>query len=223
MAQQLLDLFNREYSFNSYIPFENEIAVANLQNFSSQFTHVFGTCGCGKTHLLKAWINLANQKYNSVIYVDGMSSSAKQIASINLNNHRFIAVDNIDKLNDELQIKLFDLFNHIKLNQLDNYLLTSSNINLNHLASMRADLKTRILSGLVFGIKSLNEAELLNAMKIYTMREGIKIGEHELNHILTHYTRDLGKLLELINHISAEAMVKKKALITVTFINQLLN
>lgn len=207
--QQLLDLFNRVYDFNNFISTENEITVANLQDFSNQFSHIYGEHLTGKTHLLKAWINLANQKYQSAIYLDGQHLKTDALVNIDLDTFRFIAIDNIDVLDENLQIELFDLFNHIKLNGRTNYLLTSSSINLNY-SNLRTDLKTRIHSGLIFALKNLDETELLNALNIYTKREGIRFGEAELKYLLTHYTRNLGKLIELINKASTTALSQKK-------------
>ena len=208
--QQLLDLFNREYEFNSFIANGNEISVANLQGFSSQFTHLYGEHLTGKTHLLKAWINLANHKYQSALYLDATTLRNGDLRGVDLNLFRFIALDNIDLLNDELQIELFDVFNHIKLANRDNYLLTSSTVNLNHSTLLRIDLKTRIHSGMVFALKSLTEDELFHALTIYANREGIKIGATELKYLLTHYARNLGKLIELINQVSQAATMQKK-------------
>ena len=109
-----------------------------------------------------------------------------------------------------MQIELFDVFNHIKLANRDNYLLTSSTVNLNHSTLLRIDLKTRIHSGMVFALKSLTEDELFHALTIYANREGIKIGATELKYLLTHYARNLGKLIELINQVSQAATMQKK-------------
>lgn len=217
-TQQLLDLFNQHYDFNSFIASGNEITVANLQSFTNQFTHIYGEHLTGKTHLLKSWINLATSRRQNAIYLDALELRSEQLSSINLDEYRFIAVDNIDTLNEEQQIELFDLFNHIKLNSRDNYLLTSSTINLNN-SKTRVDLKTRIYSGLVFGLKNLNESELLSALIIYSNREGIKIGEGELKYLLYHYTRNLGKLIQLIQKVSNSALALKKA-ITIPLIKQ---
>ena len=59
-AQQLLDLFNQNYDFNSFIASGNEITVANLQSFTNQFTHIYGEHLTGKTHLLKSWVKSCN-------------------------------------------------------------------------------------------------------------------------------------------------------------------
>lgn len=217
-AQQLLDLFNQNYDFNSFIASGNEITVANLQSFTNQFTHIYGEHLTGKTHLLKSWVNLAIARSQNAIYLDALELSSEQLNNINLDEYRFIAVDNIDALSEDQQIELFDLFNHIKLNNRDNYLLTSSTLNLNN-AEIRIDLKTRIYSGLVFGLKNLNESELLNALIIYSNREGIKIGEAELKYLLHHYTRNLGKLIQLIQKVSNSALTLKKT-ITIPLIKQ---
>lgn len=217
-AQQLLDLFNQHYDFNSFIASGNEITVANLQSFTNQFTHIYGEHLTGKTHLLKSWVNLASSRHQNAIYLDARELINEQLSGINLDELRFIAIDNIDTLDEDQQIELFDLFNHIKLNNRDNYLLTSSTINLNN-SKIRIDLKTRIYSGLVFGLKNLNESELLSALTIYSNREGIKIGEAELKYLLHHYTRNLGKLIQLILKISNAALALKKT-ITIPLIKQ---
>lgn len=221
MSQQLLDLFRHECEFSNYIATGNEITVANLQSFSSQFSHIYGETLSGKTHLLKAWVNLANQKYHNGIYLDVKTErSAEYLAALNIDEFRFIAVDNIDYLQEEQQIELFNLFNHIKLNQKNNYLLTSSTINLNF-STLRSDLKTRIHSGLVFALKNLTEDELLNALTIYCNRESIGIGNNELKYMLTHYTRNLGLLIKQIQNISQTATIEKRP-ITTHFIRQLM-
>lgn len=216
--QPLLDLFDQEYEFSTFITTNNEVVVANLQDFSTQFTHIYGEHLSGKTHLLKAWVNLANRRYNAGIYLTSDDLINISVHDIDLNTYRFIAIDDIDQSNDNQQIAIFDLFNLIKLNGLDNYLLTSSRVNLNH-ANLRIDLKTRIHSGVVFGLKNLSEESLIAALTIYTRREGIKFGEPEIKFLLTHYDRNLGQLLQLINQISLFATSNKKP-ITVHLIKQ---
>lgn len=229
--QQLLDLFNHIYDFKSFIPNGNELTVVNLQNYSSQYTHIYGASLTGKTHLLKAWINAANQKAvqersviefnqqtntvpaHNAVFISKADLSRNKLCEINLDKYHYIAIDDIDLFNEQEQIELFNLFNHIKLNNRNNYLLTSSTLNLNN-SGLRLDLKTRIHSGLVFALKSLDETELLAALAFYAKHEGIKIGSAELKYLLTHYTRNLGKLISLINKASSMALSAKK-LITI--------
>lgn len=219
-SQQLLNLFDQEYEFNNFISIGNEIATTSLQNFANQFCHIYGASMSGKSHLLKSWVNLANQKYNAAIYLTYSDLSEISINDIDLDTYRFIAIDDIDLANNEAQIAVFDLFNKIRLSNRDNYLLTSSTHNLNHI-QLREDLKTRIHSGVVFGLKSMDDNELVQAIEIYTKCEQIKISETALKYLLTHSIRNLGKLTSIIHKASLLATQNKSA-ITSTLIKQII-
>ena len=214
MQQQILDLFEFKPTFSNFIPIRNEMICANLQSFSNQFTHIVGANKTGKTHLLNAWVNLAKYEYKSAIYLNCENvNDTHQLHEINLNNSRFIAVDNIESLDNNGQIELFDLFNHIKLNNLDNYLLTSSSIPLNTL-KLRDDLTTRLLSGIDLHLKPLNDEELLQALTIYVKKEGVNFSQNELNYLITHYERNIGKLIKIITKIAKYALTQKKNIST---------
>lgn len=218
--QPLLDLFDQEYEFSSFIATGNELTVVSLQSFSTQFTHIYGDSLTGKTHLLKSWVNLANRRYNAGIYLTPDDIAQFSIYDIDLNTYRFIAIDDIDNAAEEQQIAIFDLYNRIKLHNLDNYLLTSSTINLNH-SDLRVDLKTRIHSGVIFALKILSDKNLITALSIYAKREGIKFGDHEIEFLVNHCNRNLGQLIQILNDISLFAISNKKS-ITVHLIKQYL-
>ncbi|HMT03498.1 MAG TPA: DnaA/Hda family protein [Burkholderiales bacterium] len=213
MKQPLLDLFDYKPTFNNFMPMKNEIISASLQSFSSQFTHIIGEPLSGKTHLLKSWVNLAHMQSKTSIYLDYQEFKTNTENSNNLyniaDNNRFIAIDNIDLLDDNQQILLFDLFNYIKLNAKNNYLLTSSKINLEH-CKVREDLKTRIQSGLNLNLKALDDNNLLQALEIYIRKEGIKISHTELNYLMNHFERNIGHLINAIHKISSIALIKKR-------------
>ncbi len=214
MQQQILDLFEFKPTFSNFIPINNEMLCANLQSFSSQFTHIVGSSKTGKTHLLTAWINLAHDEYKSALYLDCTRADiSEQIQEIDLNATRFITLDNIENLDNDGQIALFDLFNHIKLNNLANYLLTSSSASLNHL-NVREDLKTRLLSGINLHLHLLNDDELLTALRIYVKKEGINFNDSELIYLINHYERNMGKLIKVINKIAKHAITQKKNIST---------
>ena len=61
LKQALLDLFKQECEFDNFIQFNNQLAFTSLSTLTNQFTHLFGEHNVGKTHLLKAWVNLANR------------------------------------------------------------------------------------------------------------------------------------------------------------------
>ena len=113
MQPQLLDLFGSIPTFDNFVPFNNEIVIKLLRESNSQFTHVVGAKLSGKTHILQAWINSAPLK---AIYLNATDKISLRELS---DEYKYIAIDNIDQLNQKQQIQLFDLFNKIKLNNRD--------------------------------------------------------------------------------------------------------
>lgn len=221
MKPQLLDLLTISPSFDNYISINNEIINCSLQQFSSQFTHIIGASLSGKTHLLKAWVQLAIEQNKAAVYLDGEHLGPGYSLRSLANAYSFIALDNIDKLDNERQIELFDLFNSIKLNNLNNCLLTSSHIHLEQAPNMRQDLKTRILSGLNLSLRGLNDQELLYALAIYTNKAGIKITPAELKYLVNHYTRNIGMLINAIHKIANTAVLENRH-ITIPLIKQVI-
>lgn len=209
MSQQLLDLFNHSYEFSGFIAAGNELIVAGLQDFANQFTHLYGGHLSGKSHLLKAWVNLANQRTHEAIYIDAVDSGVELLQMLQGMEYRFVAIDNIDQLDAIGQIRLFDLFNYIRLSDNGIYLLTSACDNLNN-SGFREDLKTRIYSGVVLNLKPLTDEQLMNALRVYTKREGLKFGEPELAYLLKHHTRNLGQLIAFIDKVGKAALINKK-------------
>ncbi len=219
MQPQLLDLFVTSSTFANFIPLANEQAVDLLKNQSNQFIHIAGKKHSGKSHLLMAWVNLAYTKGRTAIYIDSNQPITHNIRELT-SKFSFIAIDNIDCLREEIQIALFDLFNSIKLNNRENYLLTSSTSALNTL-NLRNDLKTRILSGLNLNLKTLNDNELKQALSTFTIKEGIRLDDVEQNYLINHYTRNIGDLIKATQRL-AEAAVLEKRNITIPFIKQVL-
>ena len=209
LKQALLDLFKQECEFDNFIQFNNQLAFTSLSTLTNQFTHLFGEHNVGKTHLLKAWVNLANRKYNSAIYLMADELTSFSIYDIDLDTYKFIAIDDIDNIDNDIQDALFKLFNRIKLTNGDTHLLTSSSSNLNQV-SIRDDLKTRIHSGVVFQIRPLSDDMLMNALISYTNKIGLVINASELGYLINHTNRNLGETSDLLNKISHYAVTHKK-------------
>ena len=214
MQTQLLDLFGNKHTFSNFIPMNNQKVVNLLCNYTSQFTHIIGATQSGKTHLLMAWVNSAP---STAIFIDNnIEINLREI----VNKYQYIAIDDIHHFDDNKQIELFDLFNQIKLNNLNNQLLTSSSTYLD--TKIREDLKTRILSGISFNLKALNDDELMDALSIFTKEEGISLDEIEKSYLINHYTRNIGILIKTIHTITNAAVAQKRN-ITIPFIKQVLN
>ena len=143
MEQQLLDLFDTNPTFDNYIKLGNEFVYNALATQNHQYIHIIGNTLNGKTHLLKAWVNQMLTTNQKAIYINAMDDISVEKLRTLSKDYQYIAIDNVEMLNSDNQIAMFDLFNSIKLNNLNNILITSSNNSLEHNTDLRDDLKTR--------------------------------------------------------------------------------
>ena len=210
MKAQLLDLFDTTQSFDNFITISNKIVSEALKTQTNQFTNIIGSKLSGKTHLLKSWVKYAIEQHKSAIYLDANQTIDEDEIRHLATYHQFIAIDNINYLSDLHQIELFDLFNSIKLNNRDNLLLTSSTFSLDNTPNIRNDLRTRILSGLNLILKSPDDDEIMKTLEIYISKEGVTINDAELKYMVTHYTRNIGTLINTIHKIANAAVLEKR-------------
>ena len=219
---QILDLFDNSPTFDNFIDVNNKIITNALKNYSSQFTHITGSYLSGKTHLLRAWANLAKtQLKRSSVYINAAELEHKIDIRSLAAYYEYIALDNIEQLTDQQQVALFDLFNSIKLNNRNNLLLTSSLNSIDHNPKIREDLKTRILSGLNLNLKAPSDEELTQILKIYASKEGININDSELNYLINHYTRNVGTLINTM-HMVVDSAIAQNRHITIPLIKQVI-
>ena len=113
MNQLIFDFADHSYpGFDKFLGQSNGELLDVLQNQQHQqpFVFVWGQEGSGKSHLLRAWVAQAGQAGLRAAYVDAKSNSlgdwARQLDCV--------AVDQIEHLIAEEQIKLFALFNHFR-------------------------------------------------------------------------------------------------------------
>lgn len=222
MKPQLLDLFDNLPSFDNFIPINNQMVIDALKSPKNQFVHITGTQSSGKTHLLKSWIASANHMRKSAKYIDTKDKEGAEELRHLATYYQFIAIDNIDNLDEQKQIELFDLFNSIKLNDRNNLLLTSSSISLENNHNIRDDLKTRLLSGLNLHLKTPSDEEIIQILQIFIAKEGIKLNDAELSYMITRYTRNIGVLINTINKVAEIAVMEKKN-ITIPLIKQVIS
>lgn len=220
MEAQLLDLFSTAATFDNFIPLKNEASYNALKNFSNQFTHLTGGSLSGKTHLLQAWVRLAQADNKKAIYLESATDDSVNFRDIN-SKFSFIAIDNIEHLNGIQQILLFDLFNSIKLGNTEVFLLTSSKDSLDRMKTLREDLKTRLISGLNLHLNALNDNEIRLALHLYTKSQGIKFGENEITFLINHCQRNVGLLINIIHKVAESAVLTNRN-ITIPLIKSIL-
>ncbi len=86
---------------------------------------------------------------------------------------------------------------------------------------LREDLRTRLGWGHVFQLHVLSEPERRAVLRQAADRRGIFLGDEVMDFILARFSRDLGSLMQLLEHLDAYALQTQRA-ITIPLVKAML-
>jgi len=202
MRQLLLDLLPANPpTLDNFVPGSNGETLAGftawLAGGAAQFSLcLWGEAGSGKSHLLAA---SGFERIDAAL--DPGFSAAPETGEI--------AVDNVDCLNPEGQIALFNSFNRLKAN--GGRLLVTAPQPPHHL-DLREDLRTRLGSGLIFRLHALSDAEKSAALAAQAKERAMKLPPEGLDYLLRHAPRDMRSLSALIVALDRYTLEQKRAI-----------
>ncbi|MDR2838089.1 MAG: DnaA regulatory inactivator Hda [Azonexus sp.] len=191
MRQLLLDLLpDSPPSLDNFVPGGNGETLAALTGWLAGMTQtaaetcfcLYGPEGCGRSHLLRA---------SGFRYVDAVDNPALR----GIEHGAALALDNVDRLDAEGQIALFNFFNRQKA--AGGRLLTAASQPPQHLA-VREDLRTRLGSGLIYRLQILSDAEKAAALAAQAKERALKLPPNALDYLLRHASRDMRALSALL-------------------------
>ncbi len=228
MPQQrpLLFEFNANKTFNNFFAGENQEALAHLQRCVNikeiQFIYLWGEQGVGKSHLLQACCHLARQKNSSAFYLCLQQDHLPEPGILEgLEYYPLICLDNIGAIAGETdwEYRFFDFFNRIREHQ--QRLILSARQAPAELAIQLPDLKTRLSWGLTLKLKTPNESDRLAALTCKAEQMGFAISPKVGQFLLTHYSRDLPSLWQILEKLDHETLAAKRKL-TIPFLKEIL-
>lgn len=222
MKQLLLDIVPpRPPTLENFIPGRNlELlqtlrAILTSQN-SERFMYVWGSAGCGKSHLLQAVTEAFIRKQLRAIYV---SCEMNSEFAFGVDFIDCVAIDNVERLGSAAQIRLFNFYNQLR-EEGDALLLISGEVSPAQLA-LRQDLVTRLGWGLVYQIHELNDEEKREAMKSHAISCGFELPQEICDYLLRHEQRDLPTLIRVIDALDRYSLAKQRQ-ITLPLLRELL-
>jgi len=185
---------------------ENFIAGSNQEALHSlnmaieganeaRFIYLWGAPGSGKSHLLQACNDLALAR-----------------------NLPLSVVDNVNTLDEEAQIELFNYFNQLRAS--GGILITSGNAAPTQMG-LRDDLATRLAWGLVYQLHPLSDEEKAKALKTHAKERGMKLPDEVVEYCLRYLRRDLPTLMAVLNALDKWSLTEKKP-VTVPLLKKLL-
>lgn len=196
-----------EPTLDNFIAGQNAEAINTLRSMEpGQTVYLWGSSGCGKTHLLKALSKLHQGAYfnaNSLPFLESITFQ---------NTPALVAIDDINQLDESRQASLFSLYNEWKLrkNTSEAFILLVSG-DVSPLAMpIREDLRTRLGWELVYRLEQLSDEQRLTALQNRAREKGLQLS-HEVSHwIFTHYSRDIAALFNLLDALDTYSLSTRR-------------
>src|SRR5881296_562222 len=188
MQQLLLELAPPPpATLDNFCPGKNGAALKALRGAlegGERFVFLWGPGGSGKTPLLRAFSEAA--------------AAAKLEAA---------AVDDVARLGEAEQIALFDLCNRLRVS--GGALAASGEAPPARLA-LRADLRSRLASGIVLQLHALSDADKAAALHGHAAARGIALDGELIRYLLTHFDRDMGTQIAALDALDRYSLQRKR-------------
>jgi DnaA family protein len=166
-----------------------------------RFVFLWGQSGSGKTHLLRAFAGAAGAK-DRAAYVQ--AATADWAGTENL---AAVAVDEVSRLDDAGQIALFDLCNRLRVS--GGALAASGEAPPARLA-LRADLRSRLASGIVLQLHPLSDEDKAAALHAHAAARGVALDAELIRYLLTHFDRDMGTQIAALDALDRYSLQRKR-------------
>jgi len=216
MKQMALDIgLSTRPTLDSFFSGPNEAAINHLRLWTSGGTrapvptYLWGEGGSGKTHLLQAVHQALSEQGQAVGWLDSYTFNPPEF------NDDWVAVlmDDVHLYNSEQQHTAFNWF----VNALTprsgapRWVLAAGQLPPADL-QLRDDLRTRLGWGHVYGLKVLHESERRAVLRQAADARGLFLSDEVLNYMLGRFSRDLGSLMQLLDHLDHYALQTQRAL-----------
>lgn len=221
MKQLALDIgLARAPTLASYFAGPNEAPLKHLQLWAGSPTrspvptYLWGAAGSGKTHLLKAVRESLREQGASAGWMDASIAEPPPFEE----GWSVVLMDDVHLYTAVQQHAAFNWFVHAQTLQrgvLAAGMLPPADLKL------REDLRTRLGWGHVFQLHVPTEPECRAVLRQAADARGVFLGDEVMDFILTRFSRDLGSLMQLLDHLDAYALQAKRA-ITIPLVKSML-
>ncbi|HVZ42774.1 MAG TPA: DnaA regulatory inactivator Hda [Ramlibacter sp.] len=221
MKQLALDIgLARAPTLAGFFAGPNEAALRHLELWAGSPTrspvptYLWGAPGSGKTHLLRAVAEALREQGAAAGWIDP-------------------AVAEPPEFDERWAIVLLDdvhLYTAVQQHAAFNWFVQAQTLHLGVLAAgmfppadlkLREDLRTRLGWGHVFELHVPSEPERRAVLRQAADARGIFLGDDVMDFVLTRFSRDLGSLMQLLDHLDAYALRTQRA-VTIPLVKAML-
>jgi DnaA family protein len=203
-------------SFDNFLPGSNAPALEHLRRLALPAAPVYlwGPAGSGKTHLLHGLAARCQGQGQRVGWFDAAEPQPWVLAS----DWAVVVFDRCEALDDEAQHAAFAIFEDAAAHGVQ--VAAAGRLPPVDLP-LRDDLRTRLAWGHVFALQPLADTETRAALRREGDRRGILLSDELMDHLLTHFPRDLGHLMRLFDRLDTFALASSRRL-TVPLLRRML-
>ena len=167
--------------------------------------YLWGPRGCGKTHLLRALAQAAQQRGLRVGWFDTTSPAPWHFDP----SWSLLLLDTCDALDEIQQQAAFAMF--IEAATVNVPIAAAGALPPTDLA-LREDLRTRLGWGHVFALEPLAESDSRAALRREADRRGIFLSDEVMDFLLTRFSRDLQHLMALLERLDEFALSQQRSI-----------
>ncbi len=194
MQQLTLDLFDQQpASLSSFIVGRNTELMHYLTDKIESPMFIWGEAGCGKTHLLTAWLGACNN--HNTLYI-GSNKNALFLIPESLPVR--VAVDDVHLCDEKQAIALFTAFNYWRDAKVE--MLFSANVPPQHLP-LKEEVRTRMAWGMVYEIQPLTDEEKICLLSEWARKRQLYIDDGVFYYLLRYISRDVLILIDKLQKL----------------------
>ena len=190
-------------TLDNFVAGRNGAALQALRDIAQgegaeRFVYLWGTPGSGRSHLLRGLAQAAAAR-------GGLYASAAPEGRVDPD--QVLAVDDVQRLSPEAQLRLFDLYNGARAGR--GALAASGDAAPAQLA-LREDLRSRLAWGLAFQLHPLSDEEKAAALRGHARARSMALGEDAIAYLLKHAQRDMASLIGILDALDRYSLEHKR-------------
>ncbi len=212
--------------FKSFVGTGNEQILSRLQQVARgsgrEWLYLWGGKQSGKSHLLLATCQLAEQCGHRVFFLDAEQArdlSTSLLAEVS--EFDLVVVDDMDRMRGhrDWQEALFHLYNQLK--EKNHTLLVSAAAPPQQLELALPDLVSRLSAMEIYHLAGLDDDGRAAALELMAKIRGFAVPEEVSAYILNRSGRDLNSLKSVIERLDLQSLQEKR-LITIPFVKKVM-
>lgn len=218
--------YKEKPGFDLFLEGNNKEVLQCLKNVASgdekKSVYIWGLKGTGKSHLLQATCMEADEINRSVAYIPLVNHSVYDPDILqDLHELDLICIDDIDLISghDEWERSLLHLYNKVRDNNRSMLITGSASPQL--IKIKLQDLKSRLAWDLIYHLDPLSDLEKTMVLQQRANARAFELPVEVADYLVNRVKRDLPNLIEILDQLDEQTMVKQKKL-TIPFVKSFL-